>query len=53
MLDLAVRWTYRTEIEMRIAKCRSLSRRVSTESGKQHVNKMIAELERELLEMDK
>ena len=52
MSDTAVTWTYRAEIEMRIAKCRSLLRRVSTESGEQHVNKMIAELEGELRKMD-
>jgi hypothetical protein len=39
--------------EMRISKYRSLLRRVATPQAVQHVNKIIAELERELLTIGK
>jgi hypothetical protein len=48
----AVAWSYRSEIELRISKYRSLLRRVATPQAVQHVNKIIAELERELLKID-
>jgi hypothetical protein len=48
-----VTWSYRSEVEMRISKYRSLLRRVATPQAVQHVNKMIAELELELLTMAK
>jgi hypothetical protein len=53
MNNSAAAWSYRSEIEMRISKYRSLLRRVVTAQAVQHVNKMIAELEGELLNIDK
>jgi hypothetical protein len=52
MDDPAVGWSYRAELETRIAKCHSLLRRVSTPEAEQRVNQILAELGQELLQVD-